>query len=145
MYAVPLGYILLLVLSYVPNNLLKFIFFFTFLSGAIRVYYEAVRGNITVLQSDQGLASPGEDFVTGRRSIVIGNSEDVGSIPVWVKDDDIPELGDVFLVNITGVELVNPSQWNDTIPPSLGPNHISEITLLPNDDPHGVFRFPKER
>lgn len=117
----------------------------TFPSGDVRVYYEEVQGNITVLQSDQRLALSGEDFVSGRRSIVIGDGEDVGSIPVWVKDDEIPELGEVFLVNITEVELVNPSLWNNTIPPSLGHHHVSEISLLPNDDPHGVFRFPNER
>ena len=109
------------------------------------MYYEAVRGNITALQSDQRLALPGEDFVPGRRSIVIGNDEDVGSIPVWVIDDDTPELGEVFLVNITGVELVNVSQLDNTIPPSLGPNRVSQITLLPNDYPHGVFRFQQKR
>ncbi|PFX17387.1 G-protein coupled receptor 98 [Stylophora pistillata] len=113
--------------------------------GAVRVYYEAMHGNITALQSNQRLALPEEDFVSGRRSIVIGDGEDVGSIPVWIKDDEIPELGEVFLVNITAVELVNPSLWNNTIPPILGHHHVSEITLLPNDDPHGVFRFPKER
>lgn len=117
----------------------------TFPSGDVRVYYEEVQGNITVLQSDQRLALSAEDFVSGRRSIVIGDGEDVGSIPVWVKDDEIPELGEVFLVNITEVELVNPSLWNNTIPPSLGHHHVSEISLLPNDDPHGVFRFPNER
>lgn len=118
---------------------------FVFPLDAIRVYYEAVRGNITALQSDQGLASPGEDFFAGRRSIVIGDNEDVGSIPVWVIDDDTPELGEVFLVNITGVELVNASQLGNTIPPSLGTHRVSQITLLPNDDPHGVFRFQQKR
>ena len=114
-------------------------------SGAIKVYFEAVRGNITALQSDQGLALPGEDFVAGRRSIVIGNNENVGSIPVWVIDDDTPELGEVFLVNITGVELVNASQLGNTIPPSLGPHSVSQITLLSNDDPKGVFKFEQQR
>lgn len=118
---------------------------FIFPLGAIRVYYEAVQGNITALQSDHGLALPGVDFVAGRRSIVIGDNEDVGYIPVWVIDDDIPELGEVFLVNITGVELVNTSQLGNTIPPSLGTHRVSQITLLPNDDPHGVFGFQQER
>lgn len=98
-----------------------------------------------MLQSDQSLASPGEDFVTGRRSIVIGDKEDVGSLPVWIIDDDTPELGEVFLVNITGVELVNSSQLGNTIPPSVGFHRLSQITLLPNDDPHGVFRFQQAR
>ena len=126
-------------------HLTKLIIVLFYLLGAIRVYYEAVLGNITALQSDQGLASPGVDFVTGRRSIVIGDNEDVGSIPVWIIDDDTPELGEVFLLNITGVELVNASQLGNTIPPSLGTHRISQITLLPNDDPHGVFRFQQER
>ena len=76
---------------------------------------------------------------------MIGNNEDVGSIPVWVIDDDTPELGEVFLVNITGVELVNTSQQGNTIPPSLGPHSVSQITLLPNDNPYGVFRFQQPR
>ena len=82
--------------------------------------------------------------MAGRRSIVIDDSVDVGSIPVWVIDDDTPELGEVFLVNITGVELVNP-QLNDTTPPLLGSHRVSQITLAPNDNPHGVFRFPQAR
>lgn len=126
----------------IPNQLILMLFY---PSGAIRVYFETVRGNVTALQSDQGLALPGVDFVAGKRSIVIGNSEDVGSIPVWVVDDDTPELGEVFLVNITGVELVNTSQLGNTIPPSLGTHRVSQITLLPNDDPNGVFRFQQER
>ena len=113
--------------------------------GAIRVYFEAIRGNITALQPDQGLATPGLDFIGRRRNITIGDNVDVGSIPVWVLDDNIPELGEVFLVNITRVELVDPSQFNNTVPPLLGSHRVSQITLSPNDNPHGVFRFPQAR
>lgn len=76
---------------------------------------------------------------------MIGNNEDVGSIPVWVIDDDTPELTEVFLVNITGVELVNASQLGNTIPPSVGSHRVSQITLKPNDEPYGVFKFRQER
>jgi len=40
---------------------------------------------------------------------------------------------------------VNTSQLGNTIPPSLGTHRVSQITLLPNDDPNGVFRFQQER
>lgn len=87
----------------------------------------------------------GEDFVFGRRSIVIGNGEDVGFIFVWVKDDEILEFGEVFLVNIIEVELVNLLLWNNIILLSLGYYYVFEISLLFNDDLYGVFRFFNER
>lgn len=116
-----------------------------FIIGAIRVYYEAVRGNTTSLQSSETLATPGEDFVAGQRSIIIDDKQDVGTIPVWIKDDNVPELGEVFLVNITMVELADSSQFNDTIPPFLGSYRVAQITLSPNDNPHGVFKFPQAK
>ena len=116
-----------------------------FITGAIRVYYEAVRGNTTSLQSSETFATPGEDFVAGQRSIIIDDKQDVGTIPVWIKDDNVPELGEVFLMNITRVELVDSSQFNDTIPPLLGSYRVAQITLSPNDNPHGVFKFPQAK
>ncbi|XP_068693739.1 adhesion G-protein coupled receptor V1-like isoform X3 [Montipora foliosa] len=113
--------------------------------GALRVWYEATSGNITALKSDESLATPGLDFIEGKRSIIIGDNVDVGSIPVWVIDDNFPELDEVFIVNITGVELVNAAQFNNTIPPILGSNHVSQITLSANDNPHGVFKFSLAR
>ena len=118
---------------------------FSFLIGAIRVWYEASTGNVTALQSDQSLATAGEDFIEGRRSIIIGDNVDVGSIPVLVIDDDVPELDQVFIVNITWVELVNAAQYNDTVPPRPGSHLVSQITLSANDDPYGVFKFPQAR
>lgn len=118
---------------------------YSFLIGAIRVWYETSTGNVTALQSDQSLATAGEDFIEGRRSIIIGDNVDVGSIPVLVIDDDVPELDQVFIVNITGVELVNPAQFNNTVPPILGSHLVSQITLSANDNPYGVFKFPEAR
>ena len=100
---------------------------------------------MTALQSDQSLATAGEDFIEGRRSIIIGDNVGVGSIPVLVIDDDVPELDQVFIVKIIGVELVNAAQYNNTVPPLLGSHLVSQITLLANDDPYGVFKFPQAR
>ena len=100
---------------------------------------------MTALQSDQSLATAGEDFIEGRRSIIIGDNVDVGSIPVLVMDDDVPELDQVFIVKIIGVELVNAAQYNNTVPPLLGSHLVSQITLSANDDPYGVFKFPQAR
>lgn len=100
---------------------------------------------MTALQSDQSLATAGEDFIEGTRSIIIGDNVDLGSIPVLVMDDDVPELDEVFIVKIIGVELVNPAQYNNTVPPLLGSHLVSQITLSANDDPYGVFKFPQAR
>lgn len=55
--------------------------------------------------------------------------------------DDIPELAESFLVNITGVELVRGSAGAGQ--PSLKrPGlEVAEITIQENDDPRGVLQF----
>ena len=56
--------------------------------------------------------------------------------------DSIAELNEVFLVRLTSVTLVNPQ--NDTIPPSIGAQGATEVTITPNDSPQGEFTFLQE-
>lgn len=53
--------------------------------------------------------------------------------------DSIAELNEVFLVRLTSVTLVSPQ--NNTIPPSIGAQMVSEVTITPNDSPQGEFTF----
>lgn len=55
--------------------------------------------------------------------------------------DDVPELAESFLVNITGVELVRGSVGAGQ--PSLRrPGmEVADITIQENDDPRGVLQF----
>ena len=48
----------------------------------------------------------------------------------------------MFLVRLTSVTLVIPQ--NDTIPPSIGAQGVSEVTITPNDSPQGEFTFIQE-
>ena len=48
----------------------------------------------------------------------------------------------MFLVHLTSVTLVIPQ--NDTIPPSIGAQGVSEVTITPNDSPQGEFTFIQE-
>lgn len=55
--------------------------------------------------------------------------------------DDIPELAETFLVNITGVELMG-NQYGAGQPRIRRPGmEIAEITIQENDDPRGVLQF----
>lgn len=55
--------------------------------------------------------------------------------------DDIPELAETFLMNITRVELMG-DQSGSSQPRIRRPGmEIAEITIQENDDPRGVIQF----
>ena len=56
--------------------------------------------------------------------------------------DDVPELEEVFLVELTSVTLLDADTTG--IPPSLGVNTIAEVIVAPNDSPQGVISFAQE-
>lgn len=59
---------------------------------------------------------------------------------VYAKDD-VPELAESFLINITSVELVRGSA--EAGQPSLKrPGmEVAEVTIQENDDPRGILQF----
>lgn len=77
-------------------------------------------------------------------------STGLNHVPTWLTSnlppphtqDSIAELNEVFLVRLTSVTLVNPQ--NDTIPPSIGAQGVTEVTITPNDSPQGEFTFLQE-
>lgn len=113
-------------------------------AGTIRIHYQVLNGNLRPLAADQRLAYSGMDFIGGHRSVEIASGDVVGQIPVWLLDDDTPELEEVFLVNITGVELVNSSQAGNTVP-KLGNHTVSQITIPANDGTRGLLHFSQGR
>lgn len=56
-----------------------------------------------------------------------------------VLQDTIPELSEVFVVRLTGIELVD--NISDTVPPSLGNATTAQVEVNPNDSPQGVISF----
>lgn len=55
--------------------------------------------------------------------------------------DDIPELAEIFLVNITGVELMGDQSGAGQARIKRPGMEIAEITIQENDDPRGVLQF----
>lgn len=55
--------------------------------------------------------------------------------------DDIPELAESFLVNITGVELVQGSTGAGQPSVKRPGMEVAEVTISENDDPRGILQF----
>lgn len=59
----------------------------------------------------------------------------------YVFKDDIPELAETFLVNITGVELVQGSAGAGQPSVKRPGMEVAEVTISENDDPRGILQF----
>ena len=98
------------------------------------------------LGADQRLAIPGQDVYTVNSSIILGNGVSIGVISINIVNDNLAELDEIFLVNIAGVELVNPSSTNNaSVSPRLGQYLTSEVVIKANDGPHGILVFSPSR
>lgn len=55
--------------------------------------------------------------------------------------DDIPELAESFLVNISGVELIQGSEVAGQPSVKRPGMEVAEVTIGENDDPRGIVQF----
>lgn len=58
-----------------------------------------------------------------------------------VSKDDIPELAESFLVNITGVELMSGLIGAGQPTVKRLSMEVAEVTIQENDDPRGILQF----
>ena len=91
-----------------------------------------------VLYEQQAQAGQDYEQVTGS-SILINDSVTVGEIPLRIKADSMPELNELFIVTLTGVELVGGPPSNPSNNPQLGTLREAHVTIATNDDANGVF------
>lgn len=69
----------------------------------------------------------------------------MGEIQVHIINEILPELAEVFIVNITGVELLdNPSNTNGGVP-RVGEHRKARVIINSNDNPKGLLGFSKKR
>ena len=116
--------------------------------GSIRVYFAVLNGSLHSLDSQHKLAVAGEDAYATNNSVIIENGFSVGVIPINIVDDNIAELREGFIVNITAVEMVNLSISTNNVtfrPPRLGRYISSDVTIEANDGPHGTLVFSPSR
>ncbi|XP_053084899.1 adhesion G-protein coupled receptor V1 isoform X1 [Pangasianodon hypophthalmus] len=107
-------------------------------SGNVVVHY-TTRPALSLPSVNQ--ASEGQDYVAKQARVIMMENATVVLVTITILPDDIPELAETFLVNITGVELMG-DQSGAGQPRIRRPGmEIAEITIQENDDPRGVFQF----
>ncbi|XP_030633613.1 adhesion G-protein coupled receptor V1 [Chanos chanos] len=106
-------------------------------SGAVSISYETVRGSLEDLSLTEGaLAEPDQDYQHVSGSVVLQDGQTSVSIPITIKDDDIPELKEFFLVNITSAVLITTLP---TAPKLDTQGFVAEITIEANDGIRGII------
>ncbi|KAK5871603.1 hypothetical protein PBY51_004474 [Eleginops maclovinus] len=116
-------------------------------SGAVNISYEVLRGSLQDLSQVEGaLAEPGQDFVSGAGSVILQDGQTSVAIPVTILEDDIPELQEFFLVNITSAVLITTLATVPqlevvycTLPDTQG--LIAEVSIAANDGIRGIIEW----
>ncbi|TKS78901.1 G-protein coupled receptor 98 [Collichthys lucidus] len=108
-------------------------------SGAVNITYEIMKGSLQDLSQVEGaLAEPGEDFISGTGSVILQDGQTSVAIPVKILEDDIPELQEFFLVNITSAVLITTLA---TVPQLDTQGLVAEVTISANDGIRGVIEW----
>lgn len=56
---------------------------------------------------------------------------------LYFSQDNIPELSEVFVVELLSAHLVS----DPSVTVALGPNTTVQVTITANDNPSGIFMF----
>ncbi|KAE8292326.1 hypothetical protein D5F01_LYC09693 [Larimichthys crocea] len=108
-------------------------------SGAVNITYEIIKGSLQDLSQVEGaLAEPGQDFISGAGSVILQDGQTSVAIPVKILEDDIPELQEFFLVNITSAVLITTLA---TVPQLDTQGLVAEVTISANDGIRGVIEW----
>ncbi|XP_051923302.1 adhesion G-protein coupled receptor V1 [Hippocampus zosterae] len=109
------------------------------ISGALNVTYEVLKGSLEDLSQVEGaLAEPGKDFLAETGSVILREGQASVAIPVTVLEDDIPELQEYFLVNITSAALLTTLA---TVPQLDTRGLVAEVVIAANDGIRGVIEW----
>ncbi|XP_026199339.1 adhesion G-protein coupled receptor V1 [Anabas testudineus] len=108
-------------------------------SGAVNITYEVIRGSLQDLSQVEGaLADPGQDFISGTGSVILQDGQTSVAIPVTILEDDIPELQEFFLVNVTSAVLITTLA---TVPQIDTQGLVAEVSISANDGIRGVIEW----
>ncbi|NWX37327.1 GPR98 protein, partial [Notiomystis cincta] len=109
--------------------------------GAINVTYATVPGLVSLSNQTEGtLAEPGADYVAVSDSVILEEGETSAAINITIVEDDVPEVQEFFLVNLTSVELI--MNHSTSSPPRLDVEGLaSQIIIDANDGVSGVVEW----
>lgn len=108
--------------------------------GAVQVSYVIRAGSVTPTSTVLILATANEDFgAMNNGQITIPDGAASGTIVVDIRNDDTPEIDEVFIVSLTSVVLIG----SDVVPfpPQLASNVTSEVIISANDGTKGLIMF----
>nr|XP_011757031.1 G-protein coupled receptor 98 isoform X6 [Macaca nemestrina] len=113
--------------------------------GAINVTYTTVPGMLSLKNQTVGnLAEPEVDFVPVIGFLILEEGETAAAINITILEDDIPELEEYFLVNLTYVELIMAA--STSFPPRLDSEGLTaQIIIDANDGARGVIEWQHSR
>uniref|UniRef100_A0A674GVY7 Adhesion G protein-coupled receptor V1 n=1 Tax=Taeniopygia guttata TaxID=59729 RepID=A0A674GVY7_TAEGU len=84
-------------------------------------------------------ATENEDYILEKKTVILAENATTTSVIVTILPDNIPELQEGFIINITDVQLITSSEGQPSVK-RLG-LEIAEITIEENDDARGIFNF----
>ncbi|XP_036063369.1 adhesion G-protein coupled receptor V1 [Onychomys torridus] len=113
--------------------------------GAINVTYATVPGLVSLRNETEGMpAEPEADFVPVTGFLVLEEGETTAAINITILEDDIPELKEYFLVNLTHVDLIMAPLTS--FPPRLDLEGLTaQIIIDANDGAQGVIEWQHNR
>ncbi|XP_044889500.1 adhesion G-protein coupled receptor V1 isoform X1 [Felis catus] len=124
--------------------------------GAINVTYTTVPGMLSLKNQTEGnLAEPDVDFVSVVGFLILEEGETAAAINITILEDDIPELEEYFLVNLTYIDLIMAPLTS--FPPRLEKIHFihyrlkdsegltAQIIIDANDGARGVIEWQHSR
>ncbi|XP_015216090.2 adhesion G-protein coupled receptor V1 isoform X1 [Lepisosteus oculatus] len=115
--------------------------------GAINISYATARGSLRDPNVTEGsLAEPGLDFLPADGSVLLREGQTSASISITILDDDIPELQEFFLVNITSAVLITTSLTAskfDVVHYTLKDvgGLVAQVTIEANDGIRGIIEW----
>ncbi|XP_074651665.1 adhesion G-protein coupled receptor V1-like [Tubulanus polymorphus] len=111
--------------------------------GAVLVNFTVKQGNVTALNSEQELATAGKDFLDYGSGVVIRDGSTSATMKVYILDDSIPEVDEVFIVQLLNVSLIQP-KISPLQPALASSGTTAEILIKANDGTKGVVFFSAE-
>ncbi|XP_033623594.1 adhesion G-protein coupled receptor V1 [Fukomys damarensis] len=113
--------------------------------GAINVTYTTVPGILSLKNQMEGnLAEPEVDFIPVVGFLILEEEQTAAAINITILEDDIPELKEYFLVNLTSVELIMAPLTS--FPPRLDTEGLTaQIIIDANDGARGVIEWQRSR
>ncbi|NXA31973.1 GPR98 protein, partial [Eudromia elegans] len=109
--------------------------------GTVNVTYATVPALLTIRnETDMTIAEPGTDYIPVSGSLILEEGETSAAINITILEDDLPEMQEFFLVNLSSVELI--MNHSTSFPPKLDLEGIaSQIVIDANDGVRGVIEW----